>query len=377
MKSIKTLNSYKPIRLQSIHRNRMTMGLLVSLLVTIQGSVTHGLIRWGEAVLRQKPEWYGSAEARVVADSVIQYQSPQGGWPKSTDLAKPPRTPDDIPPPGRGRANTLDNEATTLPMAFLARVAHTTGEVKYRDSFFRGVDYLLVAQYHNGGWPQFWPLRDGYYSRITYNDGAMIRAMTILRDMAGGQPPYDFIDASRRMRAADAVARGIDCILKTQIKRNGKLTAWCAQHDEKTLKPAWARAYEPPSLSGAESVGIVRFLMSIEEPTSEIVAAIEGAVAWFRSVTMKGVRLESIRRDDGRTERWLVPDPDAPPLWARFYELRTNRPLYLDRDSVFRYDFAEISYERRSGYSYHGTWAASLLDTEYPAWRRKHKLPRE
>ena len=88
-------------------------------------------------------------------------------------------------------------------------------------------------------------------------------------------------------------------------------------------------------------------------------------------------KLESIRRDDGRKERWLVPDPDAPPLWARFYELGTNRPLYLDRDSVFRYDFTEISYERRSGYSYHGTWAAKLLADGYPRWREKHRLPKE
>lgn len=348
---------------------------LFGLLALTQSSIALGAMRWGENVLRQKPQWYRSTEARALADSVIQYQSPQGGWPKSTDLAKPPRTPDDIPPPGRGRANSLDNEATTLPMAFLARVSYATGEVKYKDSFLRGVDYLLAAQYPNGGWPQFWPLRKGYYSHITYNDGAMIRAMTLLRDVAGAQPPYDFVDVQRRKKVADAVTRGIDCILKTQIKQDGKRTAWCAQHDEKTLKPAWARAYEPPSLSGAESVGIVRFLMSIEEPTPEIIAAIEGAVVWFQSVVMKGVRLKSARRDDGRRERWLVPDPDAPPLWARFYELGTNRPLYLDRDSVFRYDFSEISYERRSGYSYHGSWPASLITREYPKWRRKHKLP--
>ena len=375
MKSASTLGPYKPMRRSSNRCKRMSVGLLIGLLVATQGSAALGAIRWGGAVLRQQPDWYGSAEARAVADSVIQYQSPQGGWPKSTNLATPPRTPDDIPPLGRGRANSLDNNATTLPMAFVAHVAHATGASKYRDAFLRGVDYLFAAQYPNGGWPQFWPLRDGYYARITYNDGAMIRVMTILRDVAGGQPPYDFVDASRRAKAADAVARGIDCILKTQIKQKGKLTAWCAQHDEKTLEPAWARAYEPPSLSGAESVGIIRFLMSIEEPTPEMIAAIEGAVAWFRSVAMKGVRLESRRGDDGRRERWLVPDPDAPPLWARFYELGTNRPLYLDRDSVFRYDFAEISYERRSGYSYHGTWPASLLETEYSAWRRKHRLP--
>jgi PelA/Pel-15E family pectate lyase len=300
----------------------------------------------------------------------MQYQSPQGGWPKSTDLATPPRTPDDSPPLDRGRANSLDNEATTLPMAFLARVAHATGEAKYRDSFLRGVDYLLAAQYPNGGWPQFWPLRDGYYSRITYNDGAMIRVITILRD-AGGQPAVRFHRCIAGGRPTPWHA-GIDCILKTQVKQDGKLIARCAARRETDALPgAGIRA----AFTFRRKRRIVRFLMSIEEPTPEIVAAIEGAVAWLRSVAMKGVRLESIRGDDGRRERRLVSDPAAPLLWARFYELGTNRPLYLDRDSVFRYDFAEISHERRSGYSYHGTWGADLLARDYPRWRQKHKLP--
>jgi len=115
----------------------------------VTGSATK--IRWGDTALRQKPEWYASTEARAIADSVIQYQSPQGGWPKSTDLATPPRTSDDIPPEGRGRANSLDNDATTLPMQFLARVVHATGEERYCAAFERGVDYLLAAQYPNGG----------------------------------------------------------------------------------------------------------------------------------------------------------------------------------------------------------------------------------
>ena len=66
--------------------------------------------------------------------------------------------------------------------------------------------------------------------------------------------------------------------------------------------------------------------------------------------------------------------PEAPMLWARFYELGTDRPLYLDRDSVYRYDYSEIGYERRSGYSYHGTWAATLVDEDYPLWRAKHGI---
>lgn len=354
---------------------KRALAFLAVLIVGIQSLVLLGATRWSSAVLRQSPEWYHSAEARAIADSVLQYQSPQGGWPKSTNLAEPPQSPDDIPPPGRGRANSLDNDATTVPMTFLARMVSATGSEKYRKSFLRGIDYLFNAQYPNGGWPQFWPLREGYYSRITFNDGAMIRVMTVLRDVSKGHAPYGFVDKAIQERAAEAVQRGIDCILKAQIIQGGKRTAWCAQHDQTTLEPAWARAYEPPSLSGGESVGIVKFLMSIESPSLEIIAAIEGATQWLRAVEMKGFRLNRIRGNDGRTERRLVKDPNATGVWARFYELKTNRPLYLDRDSVFRYDYSEIGYERRSGYSYHGTWAKSLLETDYPAWRQKLETP--
>ena len=349
--------------------------IFAALLVVATDTSTFAQTRWSKSLLKKDAEWYSSAEAKAVAKSVMQYQSSHGGWPKSTDLAKPPRSPEDIPPDGGGRANSLDNDATTVPMQFLARVAHATRDEECRKSFLRGVDYLLAAQYPNGGWPQFWPLRKGYYSHVTFNDDAMIRVMTVLRDVATGEAPYDFVDAERRTNAAKAVARGVECILKSQILQNGKRTAWCAQHDSETLEPAWARAYEPPSLSGGETVGIVRFLMSIKDPSDDVVNSIDGAVQWLRSVQMKGIRCERVRNKDGRTERRLSPDPDAPPLWARFYELKTNRPLYLDRDSVFRYDYSQISYERRSGYSYHGTWATSLLEKDYPKWRKKHGQP--
>jgi PelA/Pel-15E family pectate lyase len=318
-------------------------------------------IRWGAEVLRQQPSWYASAEARTVADNVLLYQSVHGAWPKNTDLVKP-GTPDALAGIQKGgEANTIDNNATTLPMEFLALMVQATGETRYRAAFERGMDYLLAAQYPNGGWPQFFPLRDGYYSRITYNDNAMVNVLTVLRDAAAGKTPYTFVDEARRGRARTAVARGIDIILRTQVKQGGTLTAWCAQHDEKTLAPAWARAYEPPSLSGSESVGIVRFLMDIEHPAPAVTAAIDGAVAWLRSVAIHGVRLEEFTGADGRKDRRVVADPAAAPLWARFYELGTNRPIFLGRDSVVRYALSEIEYERRNGYAYYGTWPASLL----------------
>ena len=225
----------------------------------------------------------------------------------------------------------------------------------------RGLDYLLASQYPNGGFPQFFPLREGYYSRITFNDNAMINVLTVLRDAAAGRAPYTFVDEARRIKARAAVERGLDIILRTQVKQDGRLTAWCAQHDEKTLAPAWGRAYEPPSLSGSESAGIVRFLMAIERPTPAVTAAIDGAVAWFRGVAIRGVRVEEFTGPDGRKDRRVVADASAPLLWARFYELGTNRPIFLGRDSVVRYAFGEIEAERRNGYAYYGTWPAALL----------------
>jgi PelA/Pel-15E family pectate lyase len=328
---------------------------------------------WSSNILNNDGAWFASDDARAIANSVIQYQSSRGGWPKSTDLTKPPLTPGDIPSESGGRANSLDNDATTLPMEFLARVIHATRDEKFKASFIRGLDYLFAAQYPNGGWPQFWPLRgDKYYSRITFNDDAMIRAITLLNDVASGKAPYSFVDGNRRAAASEAVKRGIDCILKTQIRQNNILTAWCAQYNENTLEPAWARAYEPPSLSGNESVGIVRFLMSIENPSQEIIDAIEGAVTWLKAAAITGTRYEERINNDGTKLRFLIPDLEAPPLWARFYELGTNRPIYPDRGSKIYHSFEEVSKERQSGYDYHGYWAKSLIEHSYPLWRAKN-----
>ena len=329
--------------------------------------------RWND-VLKQPAEWYATAEARALADNVVLYQHATGGWPKNRDMTLPPAA---QPATRETDAPTIDNGATTTQLRLLARVLSAQPEPALRDAFERGFDYLLTAQYENGGWPQFFPVRKGYYSHITYNDNAMVNVLTLLRDAAAGKEPFAFVDEARRARAAAAVKKGIACILRTQVKQDGKITAWCAQHDEHTLAPAPARKFEPASLSGGESLGLVKFLMSVPEPTPEIIAAVEGAVAWFERVKLTGVREDHPPRPDvpHRHDRVLVPDSDAPPLWARFYELGTNRPIYTGRDAVVRYNLAEIEAERRGGYSWHSDDPQKLLERDYPRWRQKHHLP--
>ncbi|QYF88263.1 pectate lyase [Brevundimonas sp. PAMC22021] len=317
---------------------------------------------WGSSVLRQKAGWYASPQALAMARTVMLHQSPEGGWPKNSDLARPPSASAEHSEP------TFDNNGTTQPMAFLARVASASDDAAVEASFLRGLDYVLAAQQPHGGWPQFYPLRGGYYDHITFNDDAMVHILTLLSDVARGADPYAFVDAERRDQAGRAVQAGIDVILKTQIRKDGVLTAWCAQHDERTFEPAWARRFEPPSLSGNESVGIVRFLMSRPDPSPEMIAAVDGAVAWFQASAIPDLRLETIELADGREDRQLIAAPGER-LWARFYDLQTNRPVYMGRDSVPHERLEDIEFERRNGYHYVGTWPEALLTRDYPRWK--------
>jgi PelA/Pel-15E family pectate lyase len=329
---------------------------------------------WSSAIVDQDSAWFETAQARDIADNVLQYQSVEGGWPKNVNMVLWPPAPKDANFATDGKANTFDNDATSVQMEFLARVYSVTGDSKYRVAFERGLNYTLKAQYPNGGWPQYYPLQEGYYTHITFNDDAMVRVMFLLKDIAEGKEPFKFVDDERRTKARQAIDKGLDVILRTQVKQNGRLTVWCAQYDENTLEPAWARAYEPPSLSGNESIGILRYLMSIEQPSPEVVAAIEAGVTWLQNAAIYGVRMEPFTDSEGRRDRRIGFDSTASPIWARFYELETDRPLFLGRDSVYRYAFSEIEHERRNGYSYYGYWPSELLKTDYPEWRTKHGL---
>jgi pectate lyase len=353
----------KPFRCQS---------LLLSLLAC---ALPARALAAGPADYLNKPDdWFRSDEGRRITANVLSHQSDLGSWPKNLDTTAAPYTGDPLLIVG-----TFDNRATTDELRFLARAFNATRERRDDQAFLKGLDHILRAQYPTGGWPQLYPPGKGYHRYITFNDDAMVRLMEFLREVAAAKT-YDFVAPAKRKAAQAAFDRGIDCILKCQVRVDGKLTAWCAQHDERDYRPRPGRTYELVSLSGAESVGITRLLMSLDHPRPEVVQAVEGAVAWFEAAKLKGIRV--VQRDDpaaprGR-DRVVIQDPAAPPLWARFYEISTNRPIFADRDGIPKRTLAEIGYERRNGYAWLGTWPATLLSRDYPAWkaqRAKGKAP--
>lgn len=345
-------------------------------------------ISWQEC-LNQEPGWYGSREALRIADNLLLFQRDSGGWPKDIDMAAVLNEDQkaDLAALKNRVDSTIDNGATYSQMIYLARAFSPSKNAQYKDAFIRGMDFLLAAQYENGGWPQFYPKPSGYHKHITFNDDAMIGVMNLLRGIARRDPAYGFVDEARRVKAEKAIARGVDCILKCQIVVNNRLTVWCAQHDEVSLAPAAARSYEKVSLSGSESVNILRFLMGIERPDRRVIESIKSAIAWFETAKLTGIRQIEIKDASlpKGFDRVIVATPPIPPipgakvsgvqsagiLWARFYEIGSNRPIFCGRDGVVKYSLAEIEHERRTGYNWYTSAPASLLSNDYPAWEKR------
>ena len=359
----------------TFYRNITVIALILSLMgFEMAQQPSGGTLVWNE-ILKQNAPWYGSAEAIRIADNVLLYQRDVGGWPKNIDMAKS-LTEAELAAVRKQKSKTdatIDNGATYTQLNFLARVYRATELPRHQEAFLKGVDYLLKAQYDNGGWPQFYPDTHGYYAHITFNDGAMIGVLKLLRDIVQGKSDFVFVDDNRRQRATTAVEKGTQLILKCQVITRGHRTVWAAQHDEVTLAPAPARTFEPVALASAESVGVVRFLMGINQPSQQVIDAIESAMVWFDGSKIKGQKwIEKPDRSKPRGfDRVLERDKDAGLLWARFYEIETNRPIFAGRDSRIRYDVSEIEYERRNGYNWYVDEPQELLNRDYPAWRQK------
>jgi PelA/Pel-15E family pectate lyase len=203
--------------------------------------------------------------------------------------------------------------------------------------------------------------------------------MNLLKKMITNDPNFTFLDSKTKRKVRTAYQKGLDCILKMQIKEQGKLTAWCQQHDEATLQPAWARKFEPPSICNAESTEIVLFLMNIDNPNEKTIKSVQSAVKWFSDSKIYNTRIETFEAPafDSKyhtkpvtIDRRVVIDSTAAPIWTRYYELISERPLFSDRHSMHLYSLANVGRERRVGYAWY-TYNPEKVLVKYPEWQQK------
>ncbi|MDV7698941.1 pectate lyase [Chryseobacterium soli] len=314
----------------------------------------------------------------TLAEKMVLYQLPNGGWGKQLDdksvvnynlpidkslLKKIKATGDDHA--------TIDNNATSREINGLLKAYQETRNPDYLKAAEKGIGYLLLMQYNNGGFPQYYPNTGLYRKQVTYNDNAMINALTVLYHTAESKDDFEPVDPKLKEKAKAAVQKGILCILKTQVLQNGKPSIWADQYNEITLNPDKARAFEPISLATGESVNIVRFLM-MQPVTPEIEKSIQSAIQWFQQNDIEGYSY-NVGKQNGKTVRILAEDKNSV-IWARFYDISTNKPLFGDRDGSVKYNYNEVSEERRNGYSWFGDGPQKLIDKDYPKWLQKNKI---
>ena len=331
------------------------------------------------------PAFFTTSEARRIGDQMLIYQRVTGGWPKNIDMTR--RLTDQelqrvLADKQRTDDSTIDNDATTTQMIYLARLYQQTGDERYSKAFCDGLNFLLSGQFEDGGWPQFWPNPHGYQVHITYNDNNISNTLGMFQQIIAQHEPYQgsLTDDAMRQRLQASFDKGIDNILQTQIQVKGKPTVWCQQHYHDTYAPAPARAFELPSYCTAESAGLVRLLMSLPNPDKRVKAAVHGAMKWFDTYKLTGLRIERTgSRDDlQHQDTRLVKDPGADhPIWARFYDLERTEPFVCDRDGIARRHLSDIGYERRNGYGWYNESPAPLFAL-YDAWADqydpKHKV---
>jgi PelA/Pel-15E family pectate lyase len=337
--------------LRTVGRERMTRAPYAKEAFAVSASMT--------------PTWFRSDSGRRMAAIVLSFQTPSGGWSKHVDMAQRARLPGESffsENENWQYIATIDNEATTSQMRFLALADAATpaGVAPYRRAFLRALDYLDHAQFPNGCWPQVYPLQGGYHDAATFNDDAAINVLRVLRDAAAGTPA--FVPEDARRRAAESITHGVACILRSQVIVNGARTVWAQQHDALTLAPAAARSYEPASLSGRESASIVAFLMALPSPNVAVIAAVHAAADWFARTAIRGYEYDAesgLRRADA-----------GGPIWARMSEIGTNRPIFSNRDGIVLYDWIQLT-DRREGYAWYSREPAAVLKT-YERWAQEH-----
>lgn len=249
--------------------------------------------------------------ARRAKDALLKLQTPDGGFPHEGDPALKNHP-----------TATFDDDTTTAALRFLIEWWQYTKSQEDLDAVKRVGDFILKAQYpDSGGWPQAYPPPKDHYARcITFNDNNINRILdALLRLHALTKDP----------RYLEAAKKGGECILRLQGGPGEEI--WAQQYDPVTLKPAWARKFEPPGYSPAESIGACDALIDLYAATGEdrFIQSLPKAFDWY----------DAHRLPNGK--------------FARLYEPGTQRPVYGRRDKAKPvYDFANAC----SGYSWQGEW---------------------
>ena len=328
--------------------------------------------------------------ARDVARALVRGQYCSGGWDYYIEFDPEKRAQFPYRADGRcaqagavksTRPTTLDDNVTQAAARLLMRVDRDLdfGDAAIHDASRFALDSLVKAQHPNGAWPQryarftdpaefpvkrasypeswprTWPGAD-YYGHYTFNDNSIVDALDAMLEAAR---------IYKEPRYLASAEKGGDFMLLSQMPE--PQPGWAQQYNRE-MHPAWARQFEPPSITGGESQSVMRALILLYRETGKqkYLEPLPRALAYYkRSILPEVENPSEIRRRacPGRT-----------PCAARFYELKTNRPLYVTKGTrvtaagqgVTNVDGYELSYSDQSVITHYAvlTSGAGFADIE-------------
>lgn len=275
--------------------------------------------------------WYGSDEAKKVANNLISMQKQNGGWMKNDQFHQ--LTTAEINARKAYDSNLgiyahscFDNYATTQEMRFLVRVYNATKEQKYLTSFKKALDCIITAgNGKKGGWGQYWPNsgNGSYQDYITFNDDLMTNIMKILQDVYENKGSFEgLVDEATRTKCKTAFDKALQCVLNCQVDDNGVKAAWCAQHDPADFLPAEGRPHEEPSVSAYESATLLSYLMTLQDPSDELKQCIKSAVVWLHNHKYKtNAYIQDVKDSKGNTIDRKIAAKAGSNVWGRFIQI--------------------------------------------------------
>ena len=297
------------------------------------------------------------------AEAILSYQTPSGGWSKRTDMRIARQAgqhfgsePDYVP--------TFDNDATSTQLQWLADYYPDASEAlrqKITAAIERGITLVLKAQYPNGGFAQSYPLRGGYHDAITLNDDAMYQLMTLLWQVAHDKR-FAMVTDSSKQAAKAAFYRAVDWLLANQVQVKGQLSVWGAQHHPLTGGPVAARKFEQASLVSSESAKLLLLMLQTVPDYPGVAPSLAAGAHWLRQHQIN----DKIRYRDEQGYLSLKDSPGSV-IWSRFYDLKSGKPVFFDRDGQTYSDVSRLSLERQRGYGWYQSVAADFLQA-YAAW---------
>ena len=291
--------------------------------------------------------------AKEAALALAQRQLQSGGWYYSAKFEEVPAKkdfhrfdlnwqplPDRVPAQERGNTSgwdvwkrrafepnltILDDDTTQAALRFLTRIdkALNFAEPRIHDAALFGLKSLMQAQYPNGAWsasydrfpdqspsaenftvkpasyPDDWPRKwpKDFTGCYVINDDLIADAMhTMLR-------AYEVYGDAHYLECAQKAGR---FFVMAQMPE--PQPAWAQQYD-KDMHPVWSRAFEPSAITSRESETAMEALMMLARATGE--------KSWLTPIPKA---LAYLRKS-------LLPDGKI----ARFYELKTNTPIYFQR----------------------------------------------